>query len=56
MTEARMSTNRIRALAIVAAACAAGVLVNQVGGWLGWVLAIATAAAIGGVARWWQRR
>lgn len=56
MTEAHMSANRIKALAIVAAACAAGVLVNNVGGWLGWVCAIATAAVIGGIARWWQRR
>ncbi|MEV5281482.1 hypothetical protein [Streptomyces sp. NPDC051994] len=53
---AELKANRAKSLAVVAAAVVAGVLVTQVSGWLGWVLAVAAAAAIGGVARWWQRR
>ncbi|MFD7164867.1 hypothetical protein [Streptomyces violascens] len=56
MMAAELKANRVKSMAVVAAACVAGVLVAKVDGWLGWALAVVAAAGIGGVARWWQRR
>ncbi|WP_438295959.1 hypothetical protein [Streptomyces sp. HUAS TT7] len=56
MTAAELKANRVRSTAVAASAGVAGVLVAKGDGWLSWVLAVAAAAGIGGVARWWQRR
>ncbi|MYT32990.1 MULTISPECIES: hypothetical protein [unclassified Streptomyces] len=53
---AELKKDRVTFIATLVSAGASGVLVNNIGGWQGWAFAIATAAVIGGVARWWNGR